>query len=92
MPSDSGWPQIRQVLEHEEGLLLNRVQYTAEDVAALGFVPYWQQVVLLFEVQRQLVHCAPDPVDPAIIAALSPALRWQVTRRWPRRMPVEVGQ
>ncbi|GAA0695148.1 thymidylate synthase [Kitasatospora atroaurantiaca] len=90
MPTDTGWPQILQVLEHEEALRLNRIQYTPEDIAVLGLAPYWQQVVLLFEVQRQLVHCAADPVDLALIAALSPALRWQVTRRWPGRMPVEV--
>jgi thymidylate synthase len=87
MPTDTGWPQIWQVLEYEEALRTNRVQYTAGNVAALDLAPYWKQVILLFEVQQQLVHCAADPIGPALVAALSPALRRQITRRWPRRMP-----
>ncbi|MFI5534142.1 thymidylate synthase [Kitasatospora sp. NPDC051853] len=90
MPADSGWGTIRQILVHEQVLRTNQMQYTAKDIAALGLPSYWQETVRLFEVQRQLVHCAADPVDAELLAALTPAHRWQVARRWPRRMPAEV--
>ncbi|MFD7639557.1 thymidylate synthase [Kitasatospora sp. NPDC059795] len=87
MPTDTDRAVIRQVLVHEQVLRTNQMQYTPADLARLGLDPYWRQVVLLFEVQRQLVHCAADPVEDEVLAALSPAHRWQVERRWPSRMP-----
>ncbi|MFI9722004.1 thymidylate synthase [Streptomyces sp. NPDC052396] len=87
MPCDTGWAHVRTVLEHEQLLRTNQVQHTAADVAALGLPPYWQQAVLLFEAHRQIVHCTADPVDPQLLEALEPGLRWQLERRWPARMP-----
>ncbi|GAB2702858.1 thymidylate synthase [Kitasatospora kifunensis] len=87
MPTDTTWAHLRTVLEHEELLRTNQLQTTAKEVAGLGLPPYWQKVVLLFEAHRQIVRCAADPIDPALLEALDPWARWQMERRWPSRVP-----
>ncbi|MFD0574110.1 thymidylate synthase [Kitasatospora gansuensis] len=72
MPAGSGWEQVRQLLVHEEVLRTNQMQYAPADIAALDLSPYWQEIVRLFEVQRQLIHCAADPVDADLLTALTP--------------------
>ncbi|MFJ2868266.1 thymidylate synthase [Kitasatospora sp. NPDC087314] len=86
MPADSTWKHIRTVLEHEELLRANRVQYTPRDVAGLDLPRYWQRVLLLFEAHRQVVNCPEDPVDQRVLDALEPGARWQFARRWPARV------
>ncbi|SOB88941.1 thymidylate synthase [Streptomyces sp. 1331.2] len=86
MPADSTWKHIRTVLEHEELLRANRVQYTPRDVAGLDLPRYWQRVLLLFEAHRQVVNCPEVPVDQRVLDALEPGARWQFERRWPARV------
>ncbi|MDQ0778376.1 thymidylate synthase [Streptomyces aurantiacus] len=87
MPDDTTAETIATVLKHEEALRTNQVQYRPADVAGLSLPPYWQQVLLLFEVKRELVHCPADPVEPDILASLDAGSRWQLAHRWPSRMP-----
>ncbi|MFE9425246.1 thymidylate synthase [Kitasatospora sp. NPDC006697] len=92
MPAGTSWKHIRTVLEHEELLRTNRVQYTPGDVAALDLPLYWQRVLLLFEAHRQLVNRPADQVDQRLLEALEPGARWQFERRWPTRVaPREVA-
>jgi hypothetical protein len=44
-------------------------------------------VVLLFEVYRQVVHQPGEPIEPSVVAALTPAHRWLVAHRWPEQFP-----
>ncbi|MFJ6140916.1 thymidylate synthase [Kitasatospora sp. NPDC092286] len=86
MPADTTWKHIRTVLEHEELLRTNQVQYTPGDVAGLDLPLYWQRVLLLFEAHRQVVNCPTDQVDQGLLDALDPGVRWQFERRWPTRV------
>jgi thymidylate synthase len=83
MPENTEGSTIARVLQHEEALRTNRLQYSAEDIASLDLDPYWQQVVLLFELYRQIQHDQAAVVDPAVLAALHPGLRWLMERKWP---------
>lgn len=87
MPRDTTPETIITVLKHEEALRTNQVQYRPADIVALGLHPYWQQVLLLFEAKRQLIHCPADPVEKDVLASLDVGPRWLLARRWPRRMP-----
>lgn len=87
MPSDTSFSTVLDVLKEEELLRSNEIQYRPNDIAALGFTPYWQQVLLLFEAYRQIRHCEADPVDEGVLDALAPGLRWLLARRWPTRVP-----
>ncbi|WP_369391135.1 thymidylate synthase [Streptomyces sp. CG1] len=87
MPPDTTAETIATVLKHEEALRTNQVQYRPADIADLGLHVYWQQVLLLFEAKRQLVHCPADPVEKDVLASLDAGPRWLLARRWPSRMP-----
>ncbi|WP_406354247.1 thymidylate synthase [Streptomyces sp. NBC_00658] len=87
MPAGTTNETISTVLRHEEALRTNQVQYRPGDVAGLGLHPYWQQVLLLFEAKRQLVHCPTDPVEKDVLASLDAGPRWLLAHRWPTRMP-----
>lgn len=90
MDADTSMAVIAQVLEHEEALRTDRTGYTPDQVAALDLPSYWQQIVLLFEVYRQIKH-TDAPVDAAHLEALDPAYRWLVARRWKNRMPARAA-
>ncbi|WP_371551555.1 thymidylate synthase [Streptomyces sp. NBC_00554] len=83
MPESTTKATVQHVLEHEEALRTNQLRYSARHIAGLGLHPYWQQVVLLFELYRQIRHEQTEAVDPDILAALDPGLRWLAGHRWP---------
>lgn len=83
MPPETTSATITRVLEHEELLRTNQVQYSAQDIAGLDVDGYWQQAVLLFEVYRQIVHDKSPSVRPDVLKMLEPGLRWLLERRWP---------
>jgi thymidylate synthase len=91
MPADTGWSDITTVLEHEELLRTNQAQYTPSGIASLGLPQYWQQVLLMFEAHRQIVHRTADPVDRRVLHAVDPGLRWLLENRWPKRMPLSTS-
>ncbi|MFE7117199.1 thymidylate synthase [Streptomyces sp. NPDC057654] len=87
MPASTSWADLNAVQAHERALRTNEVQHTPTTVAETGLDPYWQQVLLLFEVRRQIEFCTADPVDTTLLAALDPGYRWLLAHRWPERIP-----
>ncbi|MFI7643283.1 thymidylate synthase [Nonomuraea sp. NPDC049400] len=87
MPSDTTRQTLERVLGWEQQLRLNQrpLDLTVSDAAQLG--PYWQQVLVLLETYRQIVHTPHAPIAPATLAALSDPHRWLVACRWPNRLP-----
>ncbi|MGW0825211.1 thymidylate synthase [Streptomyces sp. NPDC002845] len=83
MPESTTAATITHVLEHEEALRTNQIRYNAEHIQGLSLEPYWQQVVMLFELYRQIQHDQTTAVDPDLLAALDPGLRWLMERKWP---------
>lgn len=83
MPATTTPATIARLLEHEEGLRTNAVSYCVADIEALSLEPYWQQVLLLFEVYRRIVHEDVDRVDPQLLGQLWPGLRWLLGHKWP---------
>ncbi|MGW3101323.1 thymidylate synthase [Streptomyces sp. NPDC001100] len=83
MPRNTEGSTIADVLHHEDVLRTNRRRYSAEHIAGLDLDPYWQQVVLLFELYRQIQHDRTTAFDPDVLAALDPNLRWLMERKWP---------
>ncbi|MGW7715564.1 thymidylate synthase [Streptomyces chartreusis] len=83
MPESTIPATIARLLEHEEALRTNQLRYSAEHIRGLGLDPYWQQVVMLFELYRQIQHDQSTAVDSELLAALDPGLRWLMERKWP---------
>ncbi|WP_432586818.1 thymidylate synthase [Streptomyces sp. HD1123-B1] len=91
MPKDTTAATVAQVLAHEETLRTRGVRYSVEHIRGLDLAPYWQQVLLLFEFYRAVQH--DQAVDPDVLAALDPGLRWLVTNRsWSRSAAVAGGR
>ncbi|GAQ58044.1 thymidylate synthase [Streptomyces acidiscabies] len=84
MPRTTTVATVARVLEHEEALRTNRVRYSARDILGLDLEVYWQQMLLLFEVYRQIQRDRPDTVSDDVLSALIPGLRWLVGHRWPQ--------
>ncbi|MBO3681714.1 thymidylate synthase [Streptomyces sp. NEAU-YJ-81] len=82
MPVGTTAATVARVLEHEEVLRTNKAHYSAAHITSSDLDPYWQQAVLLFEVYRQIQHDHADTVNPEVIDALDPGLRWLVGHRW----------
>ncbi|MFJ5836123.1 thymidylate synthase [Streptomyces shenzhenensis] len=83
MPETTSAKTISEVLRHEEALRTNQLRYNAQHVQRLDLEPYWKQVVMLFELYRQIQHDKTAAVDPVLLAALDPGLRWLMKRKWP---------
>ncbi|QOV40173.1 thymidylate synthase [Streptomyces ferrugineus] len=83
MPAGTEGATIAHVLMHEEALRTNQLRYSAEHIRGLGLDPYWQQVLMLFELYRQVQHDQTMAFDPGVLAALDPGLRWLMERKWP---------
>ncbi|MEU2585313.1 thymidylate synthase [Streptomyces avermitilis] len=83
MPDSTEGATIAHILQHEEALRTNQLRYNAEHVRGLGLDPYWEQVVMLFELYRQIQHDQTAAVDPGLLDALHPGLRWLMERKWP---------
>ncbi|MET8983437.1 hypothetical protein ABZX85_48555 [Streptomyces sp. NPDC004539] len=84
MPRTTTPAAVARVLEHEEALRTNEVHYNARDILGLDLEVYWQQMLLLFELYRQIQHDRPEAVSDDILSALIPGLRWLVGHRWPQ--------
>ncbi|MET9914368.1 thymidylate synthase [Streptomyces sp. NPDC006476] len=91
MPANTEGATIAQVLEHEEALRTNELRYSIEHILDLTLEPYWQQVVMLFELHRQLQHDQRTVVDATLLAALHPGLRWLMERKWPACAAASIG-
>lgn len=90
MPATS-WADLAVLAAHEEALRLDRDRIVPAKVDDTGLAPYWQQVLLLFEVQRQIVHQPGRLLDRAVLEALHPRYQWLISHRWPERMPAPLA-
>jgi thymidylate synthase len=80
MPSHTSWETIRHILRWEAELRTNQRRICPDDRMPASVSPYWQQVLLLFEAYRQIVHQPDEPIDAATLTMLTPAHRWLVTQ------------
>ncbi|MDQ0904482.1 thymidylate synthase [Streptomyces canus] len=92
MPESTEGATIAQVLRHEAALRTNELRYSTAHITSLDLAPYWQQVVMLFELYRQIQHDQRAAVDPDLLAALHPGLRWLMERKWPACAAAAVGR
>src|SRR5262249_52855250 len=90
MPPGTRWADLRLVLSYEEALRTNSAELPPDTAADLPLHPYWQRVLLLFEVYRQINHRPDRLIGIETLAALHPGHRWLIAQRWPERMPAEV--
>ncbi|MGW0486207.1 thymidylate synthase [Nonomuraea sp. NPDC003214] len=90
MPVDDCWTSLRLLMQEEAGLRANLHQHTGASVRETGLDPYWQQVLLVFEVYRQITH-TDQPVTRDVLGALDPGYQWLIRHRWPKRMPEGAG-
>lgn len=81
------WSDLTTVARHEAILRRDEERLDASALGRLGLAPYWQQVVLLFEVYRQISHYPGHPVTLPVLEALDPGYRWLVAHRWPEALP-----
>lgn len=82
MPQSTEGATIAHVLQHEEALRTNEIRYSAEHIQGLDLELYWQQVVMLFELYRQIQHDQTAAAAPDLLAALDPGLRWLMEHKW----------
>jgi thymidylate synthase len=71
MPADTTQSDLAVLAEHEESLRLDKAQRSPARAAATGLAPYWQQILLLFEVHRQITRQPHRPVEAAVLAGSS---------------------
>jgi thymidylate synthase len=83
MPDSTNADTIAAVLAYEEALRRNEIRYSLDTVQKLPLEPYWRQVVMLFELYRQIKHDDVSQVDPQLMAAADPGLRWLMEHKWP---------
>ncbi|RNI00944.1 thymidylate synthase [Micromonospora aurantiaca] len=88
MPATT-WTDLAEVATWEERLRKDAAVFGPDDAA--GLKPYWAQVIALFEVYRQVVYRADQPVSPEALAMLRPGHRWLIEQRWPTRVPQAVA-
>jgi thymidylate synthase len=83
------WDDLKVVERHEKLLRRDEERLDPGGLSRLGLDPYWQQVVLLFDVYRQIAHYPGRRICPTALEALDPGYRWLIAHRWPDRIPGE---
>lgn len=91
MPPGTRWADLHLVLTHEQALRTNIAELTPDQAVDLPLDPYWQRVLLLFEVYRQITHQPNSPINPHTLTALHPGHRRLIAQRWPERMPTQTA-
>nr|WP_281166906.1 thymidylate synthase [Actinopolyspora halophila] len=88
MPSDTTLEMIDEVCAHEQRLRANLAVHTSQSLAHTGLPRYWQSMIALLEIYRQVTY-EPDEhvIDSELVEMLDPAHRWLVRHAWPSRMP-----
>ncbi|MFD4475130.1 thymidylate synthase [Streptomyces sp. NPDC058471] len=82
MPAGDNWPHVRDVLRIEARLRANRLRLGPAALRALDLPRYWQDVIGLFELHRQLTFEA--GTDRELLDELPPLYRRMMLCRWPR--------
>ncbi|MFY1831983.1 thymidylate synthase [Myxococcus fulvus] len=80
MTRGDNWPHVHAVLRYERELRENRTRLTAEGLSRTGLPEYWQQVLGLFEVYRQVRH--EERILPDAMDCLLPLYQQLVVHRW----------
>jgi len=80
MPATTSWDDIRQVHVHEAALRQDKERLTPAKIGRGGLAPYWQQVLLLFELYREIIH--DQVVDRDVYDALLPGFQYLVSNKW----------
>ncbi|KGI80585.1 hypothetical protein IL38_16260 [Actinopolyspora erythraea] len=88
MPSETTLEMIDEVCAHEQRLRANLTVHTSWSLAHTGLPRYWQSMIALLEIYRQVTY-EPDEhvIDPELIEMLDSAHQWMVRHAWPSRMP-----
>lgn len=81
MPPDTTWDTLAEVARWET--LLRHNGAAVQDPEEIKLPPYWRQVVLLFDLYRQIIH---TPTAWITCEHLNPLNRWLVQQRWPERI------
>jgi thymidylate synthase len=85
MPAEDNWPHVHTVLWWEDALRRNVRRLTLDELFELPLPEYWQHVLIILELYRQLRH--DDEVDPDLVSALHPTYRALLVTKWPRLEP-----
>lgn len=80
MPATTGSSDIRKMLLHEEALRRNTEHLTVEAASQIGLDPYWQQVLLLLELYREVVY--DQAIDPEVYGSLPPCFQYLMRHKW----------
>lgn len=81
MPAGDNWPHVTEVLNIERQLRTGSLVLSAAQVEALDLPHYWQQIVALFEIYRQLRNG--NRIDLNFLGMLDPVYRQATLTRWP---------
>lgn len=84
MPLTTG-RDLAVIARYERLLRSNERALVPADLDAIDLHPYWQQVLLLFELYRQITRTQTELVDAWVMQRLEPPHRWLVAHRWPGR-------
>ncbi|RJL23959.1 thymidylate synthase [Bailinhaonella thermotolerans] len=88
MPA-TGWAELAVVACYEEALRHNEAPLDLNDQGWSRLAPYWQQVVLLFEIHRQIRHQGGQPVSRATLSRLAEPYQRLISNRWPKALPLD---
>lgn len=80
MPEGDNWAFVRSVLRFEQELRYGRRRFTSASLAQTGLPSYWQQVLALLEVYRQIHH--EGRIDSRFLDCLFPLYQRMVVTRW----------
>lgn len=87
MPAGTSWDTVQLVGDYEDALRRNALVCAPEDLRESGLEPYWRQVILLFEAQREIVFEPDSQFDVGVFTALAPVYQDQLSRVFPERVP-----
>ncbi|PZG30815.1 hypothetical protein C1I98_30925 [Spongiactinospora gelatinilytica] len=79
------WSDLDLIARYEHTLRRDEQRLGLSDPAWRSLQPYWQQVILLLEVYRQIRH-ADHPISTDVVDALDAGHRWLIANRWPSRI------
>jgi len=86
MPTDAR-NGLATALLWEHQLRTNQRATAPSDPELRGIDPYWRNIILLLEIDRQVKIHQNRIFDAGVFQALHPAYRWLVAHDWPARLP-----
>lgn len=88
MPAETTREMVEEVCAYEQRLRANLTAHTRTSLERTGLPPYWQGLIALLEIFRQVCY-EPDrrASDPELVAVLHPAHQWLAHHIWPERVP-----